>query len=56
MNSDPQTPVEHFVHRVYTIAHAASGQCGADHSDWLDGIDEKAKELKENKIMNLEKY
>ena len=51
----PKTPIEHFVHDVYMIAHAATGHCKGDHDDWLDLIDERAKQLKEANICNLQK-
>lgn len=55
MNKTPETPVEHFVHNVYMIAHSAQGSCGNPHENWLDVIDEQAKLLKEANAMDLEK-
>lgn len=51
-----KTPEEQFVHDVYCISHAAAGHCGNPHLEWLDIIDERAKELdKTNTMRNLEK-
>ncbi len=52
--ADAKTPIEHFVHDVYKIAHAAHGTCCED-SEWLDRIDVNAKILNDAKLMNLEK-
>ena len=51
------TPEEKFVHNVYCIAHAAAGHCGNPHLEWLDMVDELAKDLdKTNTLRDLEKH
>ena len=47
----PETPVEHFVHQVYEIAHSATGSCGNPHMDYLDTIDETFARLEKANIM-----
>ena len=55
MNKMPETPLEHFVHDVYAIAHAASGKCCEGGSEnWLDKIDASADILKKAGMMDLE--
>lgn len=54
MCSDPKTPIEHFVHNVYAIAHAAHGNC-CSPSNWVDLIDRNAKLLKDANLMDIEK-
>ena len=55
MHDDAKTPLEHFVHDVYCIAHGASGTCGNPHKEWLDLIDERTRTLKESKIIDVDK-
>jgi len=56
METEPKTPVEHFVHNVYMIAHSAAGKCKTCRKgDWLDKIEEYEKMLKEVNIMDVEK-
>jgi hypothetical protein len=55
MKQGPLTHEEQFVHDVYSIAHAAHGHCGNPHCDWLDLVDERAKELEvTNTLTKLE--
>ena len=53
-----QSEEDPFVSQIYCITHAALGFCGAkDHHDktWLDIIPKLEQELKERKIIDVEK-
>ncbi len=44
-----------FADEVYEVAHAALGMCGNPHMDWLEHIDQLQDDLKDARIVDIDK-